>query len=331
METDSIWKEMLETLFEEFLQFFFPKVHRSIAFEKGYQFLDKEFQKISKDAKSGRKIVDKLVKVYLKDGSEEWLLIHIEIQGQKKKDFAQRMYVYNYRIFDKFQRKVVSLALLTDKDAVYRPNVFAFEKWDFALNFKFPLVKIIDYINYEFEKEYRKNPFSLLVQAYLKTMETEGDDFSRFQWKKKFIALLHDLGFHHEMLYALFRFIEWIMELPEELENKLYQEMIKMKGEEGMSFMTILEKKSHEKGLKEGLKKGLRQGLEKGMEKGMIKGRQEAILAILEVKFENLNDELRNLILSIQSIDVLERLLEQAKLSDSLQAFSEIVKKETQK
>ncbi len=315
METDSFWKEMLETLFKEFLQFFFPKVHDDIAFEKGYQFLDKEFQKISKDAKSGRKIVDKLVKVYLKDGREEWLLIHIEIQGQKKKNFAQRMYTYNYRIFDKFQRNVVSLALLTDKDRAYRPRRFAFELWDFALNFKFPLVKIIDYINYDFEKEYRKNPFSLLVQAYLKTMETEGNDFLRYEWKKRFIGSLHDLGFNHQMLYNLFRFIEWIMELPEELENKLYLEIMEMKGEKDMSFMTIVEKKSIEKGRKEGLQQGIKQG------------RQQAIIVALEVKFNELNNEIIDLIKRVESLDDLDYLLEKAKLTKTLEAFFTELKK----
>ena len=324
METDSIWKEMLETLFKEFLQFFFPKVHADIDFGRGYQFLDKEFQKISRDAKSGRKIVDKLVKVFLKDGKEEWLLIHIEIQGQKKKDFARRMYTYNYRIFDKFQRNVVSLALLTDRNQYYRPYEFKFEKWDFALNFKFPLVKIIDYINYDFEKEYRKNPFSLLVQAYLKTMETENHEFRRFEWKKRFIGALHDLGFDHKTLYNLFRFIEWIMELPEELEDKLYLEILEMKGEKDMSFMTILEKKSMEKGLE----KGMKEGLKKGVRQGIIQGRQDAILAVLEVKFRKPSKNVAKLIRKIQSLEALDRLLEHAKLANSLDDFTATLKKE---
>ena len=71
MKTDSFWKEVLEKLFSEFLQFFFPEIHKDIDFDKGYLFLDKEFQKISKEAKTGRKIVDKLVKVFLNNGEEK--------------------------------------------------------------------------------------------------------------------------------------------------------------------------------------------------------------------------------------------------------------------
>lgn len=37
----------------------------------------------------------KLFKVWLNDGSEQWLLIHIEIQGDYDKDLPERMLNYN--------------------------------------------------------------------------------------------------------------------------------------------------------------------------------------------------------------------------------------------
>ncbi len=79
---------------------FFPNIHKDIDFSKGYEFLEKELQKIIKTSKTGRRYADKLVKVFLKNGSERWLLIHIEIQGYKEKKFPERMYTYNYRIFE---------------------------------------------------------------------------------------------------------------------------------------------------------------------------------------------------------------------------------------
>jgi hypothetical protein len=41
--------------------------------------------------------MDKLVKVFLRDGSEKWLLIHIEIHGYRESDFPKRVYHCNYR------------------------------------------------------------------------------------------------------------------------------------------------------------------------------------------------------------------------------------------
>ena len=106
---DEGWKEVIETFFPQFLSFFFPQIDRGIDFGKGYTFLDKELNSIDKKGLTGRKVVDKLVRVRRKDGAEQWLLIHIEVQGYPQKRFEQRMYVYNYRAFDQYSQDVVSL------------------------------------------------------------------------------------------------------------------------------------------------------------------------------------------------------------------------------
>ncbi|MFQ5630407.1 MAG: hypothetical protein ACE5I1_16675 [bacterium] len=98
MDYDSAWKEVLEKLFEEFLAFFFPSVHEQIDFSKGYAFLEQELRQIAVPSETGKRVVDKLVKVFLRDSSEKWLLIHIEIQGYEEAAFPERMFIYYYRI-----------------------------------------------------------------------------------------------------------------------------------------------------------------------------------------------------------------------------------------
>ena len=315
MQTDSFWKEVLEKLFKEFLQFFFPKIHRDIDFGKGYQFLDKEFQQISRKANKGKKIVDKLVKVYLKNGREKWLLIHIEIQGQKDVSFAERMFTYYYRIFDKYKRDVVSLALLTDTNRLYRPQEYTreFKDWEFSLRFKFPLVKIIDYINYEFEKEYEKNVFAIVAHAFLKTMETEGDDSERFRWKRQFVLRLYDLGLAQETIYNLYQFIEWIMALSEPLEEKLLTELVKIEEKEKMGYITYAERKWKKEGKRE------------GKIEGKIEGLQKAVESVLEVKFGSVEADILSALSQIKSVDKLESLLHQAKLTKSQEDLKKIL------
>ena len=134
METpqkDSVWKETIEAYFEEFLNFFFPKIAKDIDLQKGYEFLDKELQKIVQYSELGKRWADLLIKVFLKDGSEKWLLIHIEVQSYFEKDFAKRMFVYNYRIFDRYNKDVVSLAILADPSPNFRPNEYKVKYWDF--------------------------------------------------------------------------------------------------------------------------------------------------------------------------------------------------------
>jgi hypothetical protein len=74
---------------------------------------------VVRDAEFGRRYADKLAEVYTLDGAKAWVLVHIEIQGQPDPAFAERMYVYHYRLFDRYRRDVVSLAVLTDPRAAF--------------------------------------------------------------------------------------------------------------------------------------------------------------------------------------------------------------------
>ena len=57
---DSPWKEVLEIYFEQFVQFFFTNAHADIDWQRGYEFLDKELQKVVHDSSLGRRYGDKL-------------------------------------------------------------------------------------------------------------------------------------------------------------------------------------------------------------------------------------------------------------------------------
>lgn len=111
---DSPWKEAIEQYFDAFLAFFFPRVHADIDWDKGYEFLNTELERVVRDATLGRRYADELVKVFLRDGTEAWLLIHIEVQGYPEQALHQRLYVYNYRIFGRYGVDVVTLVVLTE-------------------------------------------------------------------------------------------------------------------------------------------------------------------------------------------------------------------------
>ena len=70
---------LLSVFFPQFLRFFVPELHEAIDFQKPFTFLDKEMEQLGQQALTGAKVVDKLATVFLKDGGEKWILIHIEI------------------------------------------------------------------------------------------------------------------------------------------------------------------------------------------------------------------------------------------------------------
>ena len=111
---DSAWKQTLKVFFPDFMAFFFPDAHGDVEWAKGYQFLDKELQQAASDAELGRRYADVLAQVWRQGGEEAWVLVHVEVQGQPQAEFAERMYVYNYRLYDYHQRRVIDLFRFID-------------------------------------------------------------------------------------------------------------------------------------------------------------------------------------------------------------------------
>jgi hypothetical protein len=180
---DSPWKDILERYLPDFLAFFFTAAHTDIDWSAGYVWLDKELQQIVRDAELGRRYADKLVQVRRRDGDDAWVLIHIEVQGQPEADFAERMFVYHYRVFDRYRRQPVSLAVLADEQEEWRPTGFDYALWDCALDFRFPIAKLAAYASRREELEASANPFATVVLTHLAARETRGNANTRAQLK----------------------------------------------------------------------------------------------------------------------------------------------------
>jgi hypothetical protein len=211
---DSPWKEALELYFPAFLMLFFPHIHADIDWSRDHVFLDKELQRILPKTGRGRQYVDKLVKVWRKNGREAWVLIHIEVQTQHETVFPRRMYGYNTRLSDKYNRTVVSLAVLADDDPDWRPDHYEDELWGWSVRMGWPPVKLLDYANRVAELERNKNPFACVVLAHLKALETRDDPENRRTWKFRLVRGLYERGLSKENVRQLLRVIDWLMDLP---------------------------------------------------------------------------------------------------------------------
>ena len=237
--------------FKEFIDFFFREMAADVDWSREHVFLDKELQQVAREAALGRRYVDKLVRVYRKNGHEEWVLAHIEVQGQPDIDFPKRMYTYNYRIFDRFDRKVASLAILADENPTWRPDHFSYELWGSKAGLWFPSVKLLEYKEKWEELEESTNPFASVVMAHLKAVETAGDNEKRYQWKVSLIKRLYRLGYEKQDVIQLFDFIDWVMLLPEELEEELWTEIQKIEEERKMEYVSSVERIGIRKGMQQ--------------------------------------------------------------------------------
>jgi hypothetical protein len=282
---DSPWKEALDAYFEPFVALLFPKAHRQIDWSRGYESLDKEFQQVVREAEIGRRYVDKLVKVWTKEGVECWVLIHVEVQTTRDAEFPRRMYVYNYRVFDRYNRPVASWAVLADDDPDWRPMDFQNSVFDCDAGIHFPAVKLLDFAAHEALLEASSNPFAQVVLAHLKARQTHGDPAGRHAWKVRLVRNLYGRGFSPKDVRELFRVIDWLMELPPALKTLFWQDVEKIQEEDRMPFMTTPEWYY--------LCQGLRRGIE-----AILRERfgEEGLKLMLEIRAVHEEDKLESIL-----------------------------------
>ncbi|MBE9052956.1 DUF4351 domain-containing protein [Nostocales cyanobacterium LEGE 11386] len=292
---DSPWKEILEAYFPQAMQFFFPETAALIDWERPYEFLNKEFQQIAREAEQGKRYADQLVKVWQTQGQELWLLVHVEIQATKEDNFNKRMFTYNFRIFDRFDQPAISLAILCDTNRKWRPSNYSYNYPNTRLNFEFGSIKLLDYENRFHELEKNDNPFATVVMAHLKTQQTRSSSEQRKIWKFSLIRRLYDLGLQEQDIRNLYRFIDWVMILPKALENQFWEELKQFEQERTMRYVTTGERIGYERGIQEGRQEGEQQG------------EQRLILRLLQRRVGKLSPELQECIQSL-SLNQLESL-----------------------
>ncbi len=264
---DSPWKEALENRFAECLALLFPHIHREVDWQRPPEFLDKELQKIVRDAEVGRRYADKLVKVWTRDAREVWVLIHVEVQGESDPDFAKRMFVYNYRIFDWRQVDVVSLGVLADTTRSFRPTAWHQARWGCELDFRFPVVKLLDWEARWDELEASDNVFALVVMAQIKA-KTSRDAIEMRDWKLHLVRLLYRKGYSKATILELFNIIDWMITLPEELTRQFREAVTKIEEEDKMPYINSIERLAKKEGKAEGSFNTIRTVVHSAMEDG---------------------------------------------------------------
>ncbi len=269
---------------------------------RGYESLDKELHQIVHDAEVGARLADKLFKVWLRDGAETWLLIHVEVQGKREQNFSERMYVYSYRIFDVFHRAPVSMALLCDDSPNWKPAHFEYNILGCTLDFRFHMAKILDHRGDEERLEQDVNPFAAIVAAQLKAMETKHAPESRRVWKTRLIKGLYQRGLGSADIRQLFRLIDWMLRLPKKIAGAFWLDIIHFEEEQHMPFITT----------------GERIGMEKGLTEGLI--------LALEMKFGSLDDEFVRAIQAVEDIDKLRKIAQALKSDKTLKQIRRMVK-----
>ena len=224
-EYDSPWKEAIEQYFSQFLQFYFPQVHAEIDWSKPHIFLDKELLAVAREGELGTRFVDKLVRVTRRSGTAEWIYLHLEVQGTPQEKFAERIFVYHYRLYDRYRKPIASLALLADDRANWRPDHFAYDVCGCQLSLRFPIAKLIDWSGSDERLADNHNPFAFITRAHLKTRSTREQPNERYSKKRQLLIDLRRHGWDKRTAFDLYKILDWMMRLPDEMEEALWEDI----------------------------------------------------------------------------------------------------------
>jgi predicted transposase/invertase (TIGR01784 family) len=277
---DSAWKEVIEKFFEDVMELLFPKIHQTIDFRKKVEFLDTAMRPIAAFGDHGDRAADVLVKVQLKSGEYSYIciFIHIEVQSERREKLMERIYIYNYRSFDKRLEAgapVISLLILTDDEENYRPDEYKVSFCDFELRMKIPMVKIIDFkLKKELQEKLEKStsPIAVVIRTQLKSMELKkADDKTKLAAARELMRECYNEGFSKDVVHTMVKFLVWVIRSSKEYEKQLKEEIKKIEEELNMSYVIPWERTAE------------RRGRRKGKEEGMEKKAKETAMNLLEM------------------------------------------------
>lgn len=109
---------------------------------------------------------------------------------------------------------------------------------------------------------------------------------------------LYERGYSREEILELFRFIDWVMALPQELEDRFDGELSAFEEERRMKYVTSIERRAD------------------------LRAKQFAVVQVLEARFpERGAGSVSNRVNQVQDADLLNQLLTAASVVESLDAF----------
>jgi predicted transposase/invertase (TIGR01784 family) len=225
---DQAWKIVLAEYLQLALAIFNPKLHDRINWEKSYTSLNKEFEKNTKFDEVGRKIVDNLFRLHLKNNKTLLLVLHIEVQTEKDTNIGKRMFEYFMNLYRKHARtaEIEQMAIFLDTDLNFRTHFFDFQPHcQTNLHHEYMVVKLWDWegkITTENLHQGDKNIFKFIILSQLESIKFAHSFQATAKSLRRLAIATEKAGYTKEEIALGWKFIDFITDT----QNPKVQEFI---------------------------------------------------------------------------------------------------------
>ncbi len=156
-----------------------------------------------------------------------------------------------------------------------------------------------------------RNPFATVVMAHLNAQATRSNPQERFASKLYLTRRLYQQGYQREDIINLFKFIDWVLNLPVELERELWREIQQLEAQNRMPYISSIE----------------RIGIQQGIEQSQQQMRQillESLELLLELKFGNEGLAILPEISPLQDVEQLRAIQAELKTATTVEELRRI-------
>ena len=322
---DSPWKVTIDQFTRSLLEVTFPEVAAGIDWSVQLESLEQELHQITPASEIGAKRVDKLLKVRLLDGTDQWLYLHIEVQMHYDPDLPKRLFIYHYRIFDRYGVSPLTLVILGDPSRKWRPTSYQYQSLGCGITFRFLICKTIDFDGKLDDPRYRHQQALFIIAAHLGTQQHRENPQQLSAYRLELTVKFHNEGYSLSDNHLLHHLIDWLIPLPDDLKLQFRKQLQQRLPDTAMPHITLFEelalKEGLEKGIQKGLLEGRQEGLVEGLEKGIVQTARESILDVLDTRFGQVPSSVRERINALCSEPTLKDLLRRAVRTPSIEEF----------
>ncbi|MFA4868970.1 MAG: hypothetical protein WC623_12260 [Pedobacter sp.] len=240
-KNDELLKGAFKENFPDFLRFVYPDADEVIDFDKEIEFMDKELFAIipDRERKNDKRAADLLAKLHLKDGTEKWVLLNVEIEAGRESDFAFRLHQYNYRARESHGVPVATIAVFIGDQNQSRPTEYRDELLGTVLSFKYLSYHVFDHSAESLMA--KRNPFALIALACQKALlEKKIPDEELGEERLKIARLLLSQNYEPDRIISFMIFLKnFIFINNKDINNNFDQQINTLTG--GKIDMSILE------------------------------------------------------------------------------------------